>query len=231
MAKDSGKLEKRLAAYGSMSLALAAVSMPATARASEITWSADITTGNGPAGAVYFDLLTGYAGSTATSVADFELLTSVQGTSNPVYQARILISPDDATVNGNMFAASASLVFGGGASSVGKLSPGAKVGPNLIFSNVAGTLAENESPYFGHWNGLPASGYLGLEFKNGGTRYGWAAITVNSDYTITLNGFGFENSGSPAYTDTPEPASILLLALGAAGLETWRRKRSRTPLP
>jgi hypothetical protein len=225
-----GKLEKRLAAYGSMSLALAAVSMPSAARATEITWSADITTGNGPAGAVYFDLLTGYAGYTPSSSLNFELLTDVQGTSNLVFKARILVGADDAFGNGNMFAVSASKIVGGGASSVAKLSPGAIVGSNLIFGSVYGTLADGEYPYFGHWNAKPVTDNVGLLIEDPGIEYGWATITVNANYTITLHEFGIDESGKavPAgLTATPEPSSIVLLTLGAAGIAAWRKKKAR----
>jgi hypothetical protein len=242
---STGNLERRLAAYGSMTLALAAVSMPAAARAASIAYSANITTGNGQAGAVFFDLITGTNGHLAdfpgsvVPAGDFELLTDVQGTSNLVFKARMLVSPNNAFSNGNQFAGSASLLFGGGASSIARFSPGASVGPNLRFSSANGTLAEGSIPAFGHWNSTPASGDLGLRTGVGTPQilFGWANITVNPDFTITLHSFGFDNAGNPVIAGdavvsgavAPEPASIILLALGAAGIGAWRRKKTIAP--
>lgn len=234
MTKNSGNLERRLAAYGSMSLALAAVSMPAAANATVITHLADVTASNGAAGAVYFNLLTGSWGQngvdgfSATSM-DFELLASSR---NVVPKGRdyLLTSPNDKVNNGNKFAASASLLFGGGASSIAKIQQGATIGPALVFSAKYGTLAESFSPGFGHWNQQPAWADVGLRVNNAATgkvNYGWANIQVNSNFTITLYEFGVDNSGADiTASGVPEPASIVLLALGAAGIAAWRRKKA-----
>lgn len=225
MRHKPGSLESRLSAYGSMSLALAAVAVPAAALGQMNTYSADLTTGaNQP---VYFDPATGYAGLTAGS-SDFELVTQSFG--DGVYKANVLVSPASALFpNGNQFAASASLL--GGASSAARLSPGANIGPLLKFSSVAGTLASNSAAGFGHWNSLPVNDDLGLLQTQGcaaSACYGWANITVNADYTITLNSFGYDSSGvdGPAGSATPEPSSVVLLALGAAGIGAWRRKKA-----
>jgi hypothetical protein len=219
----SKNLERRLAAYGS--LAAAAISMPAAAQAGAVSWYPDLSTANGP---IYFDPFSaaGYAGTTPYA-SDFELLTSVQGASGSLLTARLLVSPGNAGPNGNEFAESAA--------SVARLAPEMTVGASLAFSSVDGTLAENHSPAFGLWNPVPEAGVLGFELVSGGpTLYGWADITVNSDYTITLQAFGYDDSGAavtalPPISPTPEPASIVLLALGAAGIAAWRRKKTKTP--
>jgi hypothetical protein len=119
------------------------------------------------------------------------------------------------------------------ASSVSRLFLNDPIGPSLKFANFASTLASNSFQHFGHFQPQPASGYVGLRITDGaGTFYGWADITVNSDLTITLTSLGFDNSGgsieagagTPAASNTPEPASIALLVLGAAGLAAYRRK-------
>lgn len=228
--KDSrnhtGNLERRLAAYGSMSLALAAVSIPRTAQATSITFYPDLTTGIGAGNAIFFDPMTGYAGSTASS-SDFELLTLVFASdSQSPSKAFLEVGPGNNTGNGNTFAASA--LGSTGFSSVARLTPGALVGPGLTFSSIGSHLASNSYFALGHWNPVPESGDVGLRMLRGSEMfYGWADITVNDDYTITLNAMGYDDAGNAVIADppqTPEPASIVLLALGAAGIAAWRRK-------
>lgn len=81
---------------------------------------------------------------------------------------------------------------------------------------------------FGNF-GAGDTGYLGLKFTIGPNPiYGWANITVNSNFTVTLNTLGYEDSGRPAHvpvaaTAVPDQgSSMLLLAIGAAGLAAFR---------
>jgi len=214
MKKQGGSLEQRLATYGSMSLALAAVAMPAAGAQGSI-FNTDLTATSGAP--VYFDPATGYAGLTPAE-SDFELFVLQ---SNSAFRASILNSPASShNPNGNMFAVS---------SSAARLSPGTTVGPLLTFGSALGTLASNSG--FGHWNAVPITDDLGLSQTCGapsGVCYGWANITVNADHSITLNAFGYDSSGDAlaAGEPTPEPASIILLAMGAAGIAAWRRKKT-----
>lgn len=114
-------------------------------------------------------------------------------------------------------------------SSVARITQNTVVGPTKTFKNGFGSqmLADNSfgSLAPGNWTTL-GSGYVGLKFElNSQTDYGWAYITVNSNYTVTLDFVGYDNSGAATTTPTvPEPNSLLLLVMGAAGIGAYRRK-------
>ena len=95
------------------------------------------------------------------------------------------------------------------------------------------------------WSGR---GYLGLCFGEGPDRYyGWADVRLGHGYVsplfqgpiVTLYGYAINPTGSIVAGDTgqpeappepsepiPEPSTLLLLALGAAGLTALRARRS-----
>jgi hypothetical protein len=76
------------------------------------------------------------------------------------------------------------------------------------------------------------TGYVGFKFDPDGTAgiqtlYGWVQMTVGG--TTFGNGkivaWAYEDSGSAIRAGAiPEPNSLLLLALGAAGVASWRRR-------
>jgi len=216
-------LEKRLAAYGSMSLALTAVSIPA-ASAGSIEWVPDVTTTTSVNTPLYFDLQSGNVGG-AGLLSSFELVTQQNGTALRALLFAKGTQFNASSVNGNAFA----ITVG---SSIAKLAPGESVvGPEFNFGTLFGTLASNAQPPatpFGQWNDTPDGGDVGLSIVRGGdSYYGWADIVVNSDYTITLNAFGYDDTPgeSEIAGAVPEPSSIELLALGAAGIAAYRRRR------
>jgi hypothetical protein len=119
----------------------------------------------------------------------------------------------------------------------------------MAFSNMEGT-------YFGPWRTVKQA-YLGLKFVvKGKTHFGWARLKGNFNsfpYTATLTGYAYEtipnypiitgkttgtddvgkyDPGSGAFLtnpipDTPQPASLGMLALGAQGVPLWRRKETQ----
>ena len=89
---------------------------------------------------------------------------------------------------------------------------------------------------FGPFNTTTPTGYVGVQFDfNGSTVFGWIGVTVDGDVSvgdaaITVTGFAFESNGGPiqaGQTAIPEPSSVGLLALGAAGLASRRRKNKK----
>lgn len=222
-------LDKRLATYGSMSLALAAVAAPQAAKANVVSYFGPSVT-DSVGSDIYFNLLTGTLDASPVA-GDFQLVDSSS------HLARISVV-DSAHVSAKFAASLVDFSESSPGSSAARLVQNALIGGvGMKFSTLNGTLAQatlvpsaNFYP-FGHFNspdGGDVSGYLGLEvLQNGTPEYGWADLVVHSDYTVTLNSFALDPSGAPieAGVGTPEPSSVLLLAMGAAGVALYRRKR------
>jgi PEP-CTERM motif-containing protein len=95
------------------------------------------------------------------------------------------------------------------------LTPGEVVGPSSGYLTGDGT----SYAFFGE-----GTTYLGLSFDlavPGPDPYGYAKIVNDELISIT-----YDANGGPVRIPTPEPASLGLLALGAAGVAALRRRRS-----
>lgn len=92
----------------------------------------------------------------------------------------------------------------------------------------------------GPWPTNGGFAYLGIRFMDGGLPvYGWiqlSATTLDEDCCIlldrttsnfTVNAFAYQNDGSGITVDAPEPASLAMFALGAAGILAMRARRKR----
>jgi hypothetical protein len=127
-----------------------------------------------------------------------------------------------------------------------KIGAGRKVCRTAALESVFGTYQH------GNWKNA-TNRYLGVKFNiKGQTHYGWARLSVRFKNGIRaiLTGFAYEtipnkpiiagrthagNDGNPAdpasaasvtnpIPETPKPASLGALAMGAPGLSIWRRK-------
>ena len=73
-------------------------------------------------------------------------------------------------------------------------------------------------------------GYIGFKIKRGAySYYGWALLDIVAPGETTVGGFAWEDTAGMDITAgaVPEPGSVALglLALGAAALGSWRRRR------
>ena len=123
----------------------------------------------------------------------------------------------------------------------GRLSPlgaGAAVGPSQTFGTqfvAANTYttallgSSSSGTKFGPFIGAQGK-FLGLRFQipaDGSTHYGWARVSVADDLSMTLTDWAYESTADVGIIAgaVPEPASLGLLALGAAGVVALRRGR------
>jgi hypothetical protein len=92
---------------------------------------------------------------------------------------------------------------------------------------------------YGHWN-RGDTGFVAFKFDAGaGIQYGWARVQIEGnpprtgDFTVIDYAYGDVGdrirAGQTSSNEmVPEEGSVGWLALGAAGLLAWRKRRSRT---
>lgn len=222
-------------ALAAASLSLAAA-LPATAEVVHTNLATALTTAPNPGGGccdgtgVWFNVLTGTAEARGYFFPDplyadglFFLLQDTVSYSTP--SAMIFTQGFFSRGNGVVYASEDNpnpAWFGAGA----------VIGPATGYQN-PGAGYPDIGPVFG--NGQVGRGYLGLTIRNpaGATAndvfYGFADVTINPDFSLTLHAFAYENVAGQAITTfsspVPEPSTALAFALGLAGLGAlaWRR--------
>lgn len=94
-------------------------------------------------------------------------------------------------------------------------------------------IASTTTTSFGQWDIDGMTGYMGFSFlreEDSREVFGWAEIQRINGHEGRLLGWAYEDSGNPILTGktpnpVPEPSTLAMLALGAAGLSSWRRRK------
>jgi hypothetical protein len=224
-------LHRKIAAYG-IGAGAAALAAPAQA---DIHYSGalDFT-----ANTIYFDLTNTVGPSTDMQLADnFELSSSIQNSEKPTAYG---LSGTTTGAGEVAFFKPAIFEF-----ATPEFAAGDTIGSQLDFGNGAYLNNFSATTPGGEWQ-VGDTGFLGLQIDiNGQIDYGWAEVRLNSaspvsssstssaalnadvaDGEFTLLGYALDTSGLPIQAGAiPEPSSLALLALGAAGVVALRRRR------
>ncbi|MHC4069976.1 MAG: PEP-CTERM sorting domain-containing protein [Planctomycetota bacterium] len=210
-----GDFEKRLAAYGLTAAVVLAGPQPA--KAVEVVWDIpDITFSSGVE-YVRFNLISGSTSLIPGTGTGFSTIGNFAINFYPGYLFPFMYGP--------AFESVAAFV-GTGVSYAAVLNHSSYVGPARNF------VANSAYPSYGNFcylsNFHDTTGwFVGLKFDiTGNTHYGWAQVDVGAGGSyVSLNAFGY-NDAAGAASHIPEPSSLGLLALGAAGLARRRRKKT-----
>ena len=220
---------------GVMAVLMAALAGAAQAGVVYTQPTLTLTTPNNPGGGnsdgtgVWFNPLTGYSEVRGFFFPDplfedgkFFLLRDTSA-----------ITPEAMVFVQGFFSRGNGVIYDAGNLNPARYASGTVIGPGTGLQS-PGAGFSDLGPTFGNW-GAGGRGFLGLTLRDptGSSAsdifYGFADITVNADFSVTLNAFAYENVRGAAITTftspVPEPTSAALLALGAMGLLALRRRR------
>lgn len=111
---------------------------------------------------------------------------------------------------------------------------GSQVGPSDSFTAASAKLSDNFID--GNFDKNGAVGYLGFEVPVSATSYdyGWVELSSFTPFSpsgpapqsLTIIEYAYDDSGNPINVPaaTPEPCTLALFALGAVGVEAFRRR-------
>jgi hypothetical protein len=169
-------------------------------------------------------------------------LTVTAGSSDVVNFTASLSSGPSADLSVSSYGGSGYLVEFLGNENPAPLVAGDVVGPGPYYNNAFATktMASYNTSATGNFANL-SNAYLGVFFTDPNiptqTDYGYIGVSVSGvtsatspSVTATFGNFVYDNSGNPiTIASVPEPGSLSMLAMGAAGVGAflaWRKKRA-----
>jgi len=210
------RIAKRLAGY-SAAAAVTVAASHGTANAAPVSWDIpDITVGPASEHGVVFNMLAGTAGTTYATTGfngpgSMRMVGLYTGYPNPYIYTPAFSTNGAFVVTAGTYAA--------------RLSTSALIDNNQLFGFNSDYPSIGYYANLGNW-AVGQRAFAGIRFDlSGETHYGWADVTRDAANQVTLHAFGYDNTPGAA-SHVPEPNSIMLLAAGAAGLASWRRRRS-----
>jgi hypothetical protein len=228
-----------LAAVGFSALALALTLSPQPSAAAVVytPLATPLTTELNPAGGysdgtgVWFNPLTGYAETRgylfpSPLYEDGKFFLLLDGS---------YATPEAMVYTQGFFSRGNGVVYDAVNLNPGWYGAGSSIGPATGYQSPGAGYADI-GPTYG--NGAPGRGFLGLTIRDASGAsssdifYGFADVTVATDYSLTLNAFAFENVRGQAITTfigapVPEPGTAWAMLLGLAGVAAaWRRRHA-----
>ena len=112
------------------------------------------------------------------------------------------------------------------------LASGANVGAATNTPNQTSGDFYDDSPVQGAWETVGETNCFGFSFKDEGsatTLYGWAEVKRLAGCEGSLLGWAYDDTGGAIQVGAgvPEPSTLALYALGAAGVAACRRRRKK----